>query len=621
MRTHAEKNSISRISMPCIGMGLDQLHWAKVKLLIQETFHTSPVQVVVYILPGPETKHGDSPVENETNSKFAQAQEADESLRHVRRWVRQKITPAQNHLQGLPRLAWQMHNQLGSLYIRGGILCRKFEPTNGRLAYLQQIVPPTLVTGIITSLHNSVTAGHLGAYKTLGKISQRFYRPGFKTDVKHHILRCDKCHKQSGPPQKHRHSLVDWKINYPFHHIGLDFLGPLPTSNGCRYILLIGDHFTKWYEAIPLPDQTAATTSDALLEHWICRFGCQYSIRMDRGTNFDSQLFANLLKKLEIDKTRTTAFHPQSKSVVERMNKTLLNMLAKCIDEDQTNWSVKLPYVLTDYRSSIHESTGFTPHYLVSGHEVSLPLDLMYRPHPSTTPIDVHDWVSQKEEAFRQAYELVRRNATTQQRRRNNLYNRRVHGPIYKEGEHVLLHYSVLQPEKSPNFSSLSRGPYEISKCLNTVNYKIKDVATGKIQVVHHDRLKRYHGPIPVASNVQTRQTTHPTGYHTPPDPDFDHSRCGQTFLPFTFAAQMTSLTQLTTHFQDFHLLLLLLISSRIAPVQPPHLLVFIPCTDVVYLHRQGLLTTNAITHHPFQWNPVPVQLLQNFSLSYHLLR
>ena len=149
MRTHAENNSIPRISMPCIGTGLDQLDWDKVELLIQETFRTSPVQVVVYILPTPETKQGDNPVDNEPTSKFAQAQEADESLKHVRRWVRQKVIPTPNDLQGLPRLAWQMYNQLSSLYLQDGILCRKFEPTNGRLAYLQQIVPPSLVTEII----------------------------------------------------------------------------------------------------------------------------------------------------------------------------------------------------------------------------------------------------------------------------------------------------------------------------------------------------------------------------------------------------------------------------------------------------------------------------------------
>ena len=63
-----------------------------------------------------------------------------------------------------------MCNQLSGLHIHDGILCRKFEPTNGRLACLQQIVPPSLVTEIIILLHNSLTAGHLGAYKTLEKI-------------------------------------------------------------------------------------------------------------------------------------------------------------------------------------------------------------------------------------------------------------------------------------------------------------------------------------------------------------------------------------------------------------------------------------------------------------------
>ena len=147
------------------------------------------------------------------------------------------------------------------------------------------------------------------------------------------------------------------------------------------------------------------------------------------------------------------------------MKRTLLNLIAKCIIEDQKNWSVKLPYVLMAYRSTVHESTGFTPHYLVFGHEISLPLDLMRRPPPSTTPIDVHDWVSQKEEAFCQAYELVRGNATIQQRRRNILYNKRVHGPTYEAGEYVLLHYLVVHSRKRLKLSSPWRGPCENSKC------------------------------------------------------------------------------------------------------------------------------------------------------------
>ena len=206
MRTHAENNSNSKNSMPCIGTGLDQLDWDKVNLLIQETFRTSPVQDVVYILPDPETQHRDIPVENEPISKFAEAQKANDSLKHVLCWVRQQKIPTQNDLQGLSRLSWQKYNQLGGLFIHDGILCRNFVPTEGRLAYLQQIVSPSLVTEVCTLLHNSVIAGDLGASETLERIRQRYQWPGFIKDLNHHILRCDKCQKRSDPPQKHRHS-------------------------------------------------------------------------------------------------------------------------------------------------------------------------------------------------------------------------------------------------------------------------------------------------------------------------------------------------------------------------------------------------------------------------------
>ena len=83
--------------------------------------------------------------------------------------------------------------------------------------------------------------------------------------------------------------------------------------------------------------------------------------------------------------------------------------------------------------------------------------------------------------------------------------------------------------------------PLRNMKCLNTVTYKIKEVTTGKVQVVHYDHLKRYHGPIPIASDVQTQPTIYTTGYPTPPVLNFDHSQCGQTVLPFTLAPQLTS--------------------------------------------------------------------------------
>ena len=59
-----------------------------------------------------------------------------------------------------------------------------------------------------------------------------------------------------------------------------------------------------------------------------------------------------------MDKTRTATLHPQSNAVVERKSQTLQNMLAKCINEEQTNRSQPLLYVMMSYRTSVHESTG-----------------------------------------------------------------------------------------------------------------------------------------------------------------------------------------------------------------------------------------------------------------------
>ena len=86
-----------------------------------------------------------------------------------------------------------------------------------------------------------------------------------------------------------------------------------------------------------------------------------------------------------MDKIRTTAIHPQLNSIFEK-KRTLPTMLAKRADEDRTTCSFQLLYVLMALRSSVQEATGFTPLYLVFGHELSLPLDLMYQHPLSETP-------------------------------------------------------------------------------------------------------------------------------------------------------------------------------------------------------------------------------------------
>ena len=191
--------------------------------------------------------------------------------------------------------------------------------------------------------------------------------------------------------------------------VGSDFLGPFRTSSGHQYILLIGDLFTKLHEAVALPNQSASTTASALLEPWITRFGCPESLQSDQGRNFEAQLFKKLTKLPQIDKTLTTAFHPQSKAVIERTNCTLFNMLAKTTDTHKQNWSELLPYVKLAYRAFVHESTGYTPYFLVFGHEVTLPIDLQISPPKEATWTNYHEFVGQKLLKIHTAYEQARK--------------------------------------------------------------------------------------------------------------------------------------------------------------------------------------------------------------------
>ena len=487
-----------------------------------------------------------------------------------------------------------MYNQMASLYLQEDVLCCKFEPLDGSEPYLQQFIPPALVSEIITSLRNSATAGHLGTYKTIEKIRQQYYWPGSKEDVKKHIRCCDRCQKRARPPRTHRHSLTDWPVSYPFHHIGLNFLGPVPLSNNCQYVLLIGDHFTKWYEAIPLPDQLAETTADALLNHWICRFGCPHSIHTDQGRDFACDLSQQLRGRLEINKTWTTSFHPQSNADIERMNRILLNMLPKCIDQNQSDWSTLLPFVLMAYQSSVHESTGFTPYVFVFGHEMSLPLDLMYKPPGHSEPSSLNRQVSERQEAIRKTFERVRRNTTAQQLRRSALYNRKVHGPVYKEDDRVLLHYPFTPPDCSPKLSSHWRGPCRIIKCLNNVNYKIEEIGNGKQLVVHYDRFKRYHGVAAPTSIIPERDSVSKSVPTNKQSKRFDHSHCEYmtfpttSFLPSAPPKSFYSPQPIAT------------------PIPAP---LGAPCRRSSHQHHRPLLRLTTLSTHP-SYQPVPRPLV-----------
>ena len=68
--------------------------------------------------------------------------------------------------------------------------------------------------------------------------------------------------------------------------------------------------------------------------------------------------------------------HPESDDMIERFNQTCLMMLSMFVNDQRDNWHKLLPYVMHTHRTSVHESTGYSPFRLMMGEKCSLPQDV-----------------------------------------------------------------------------------------------------------------------------------------------------------------------------------------------------------------------------------------------------
>ena len=259
-------------------------------------------------------------------------------------------------------------------------------------------------------------------------------------------------------------------------------------------MLVVGDYFTKWTEAFPIPDMETATIARVLVNEFISRFGAPSHLHTDQGRSFESSLIKEICRLMGIVKTRTTPYHPQSDGMIERFNRTLLSMLRMAAVDDETNWDLRIPCLMLAYRTSIHEATKHTPFSLMFGREVQLPIDVMYGlPSGTEQPANVPLFVKNLRKWMSEAYERVRSHLSSEQRRHKQLYDVKVAGKPFTRGSKVWLNNPVVPRGQSRKLHRFWKGPYTVVDVWDNCEYKIKqDAVPHKQHTVHFDRLKPY---------------------------------------------------------------------------------------------------------------------------------
>lgn len=235
---------------------------------------------------------------------------------------------------------------------------------------------------------------HPGTRTTRKLMQQRYFWPSMNTDVGTWTKTCISC--QRAKVQRHSQAETSsFAACDRFHHLHVDIVGPLTTSEcGHRYLLTMIDRTTRWPEAIPMKEISSEVVARNLYQHWITRFGCPQTITTDQGRQFESQLFRALSHLLGAEKTRTTAYHPQSNGIVERWHRSLKASLMARL-ESNLKWIDELPTVLMGLRAAIRTDTNTSAAQLTYGQAIRLPGDFI-TPSSSASPCSMdHDFVSQ----------------------------------------------------------------------------------------------------------------------------------------------------------------------------------------------------------------------------------
>ncbi|MCG8046231.1 MAG: RNase H-like domain-containing protein [Candidatus Thiodiazotropha endolucinida] len=315
-----------------------------------------------------------------------------------------------------------------------GVLHRKVV-LNGQ-DFLQLVLPSAFREDAFQALHDDL--GHQGRDRTASLIKQRFFWPGMDTYIKDKIKSCGRCIRRKAGADKSR--LVNITSTSPMEIVCLDYLSLERSKGGFENILVITDHFSRYAQAIPTKNQTAKTTARVLFDHFIVHYGFPSRLHSDQGQNFESKLIKELCEIARVEKSRTTPYHPMGNGQVERFNQTLLKMLGTLEDSQKSDWKAHVSTLVHAYNATFHDSTGYSPYFLMFGRHPRLAIDAFLGLTTDTmTAVTQTEYIRKLKDRLRFAYHKAQEESKKAASQHKAHYDRQARSSALRPGDSVLV--------------------------------------------------------------------------------------------------------------------------------------------------------------------------------------
>ena len=212
-------------------------------------------------------------------------------------------------------------------------------------------------------------------------------------------------------------------------------------------------------------------------------------IHSDQGREFENGFMKSLCSLLGCVKTHTAPYHPESDGMVERFNLTCLMMLSMFVNDRRDNWHELLPFVMHVYRTSVDESTGYSPFRLMMGEECSLPQDVTTDELRTNREHDIapHPFATWVRNALEVAYDHVKHSLQRTAARRKRLYDVKAVNRKFPVGSWVLRYYP---PAAQKKLGSPWVGPQQVVRQATGHTVGIQKGPDTPIIFIHVDDLK-----------------------------------------------------------------------------------------------------------------------------------